>query len=491
MVSDHKDVTFGVRKLTYQVRDNVLFLSVNGHRILCRGGNWGMDDGLLQCNDAGYDTRVRLHKEMHFNMIRNWVGMTARDGFYKACDKYGILIWDDFWLANPADGPDPTDDALFLANAAERIRRTRNHPALALYCGRNEGSPPPALDAALRQMTDQMDGSRYYIPDSADGIVSGHGPYEIQYPEWYFQNKGRTLHSELGIVAVPPAESMRAMLPPDKQWPINDLWGLHDPSQERGPAYVKRINESYGPSSSLDEFCLKAQMLNLESSKAMLEAWQSKQGSGGLIWMTQAAWPSVICQAYDYYFEPTAAYFGFRSACEPLHILWNQATDEIKVANDTITDQPGLTADAAIYDLQGHERWHQSAMINAPTASATDCFPLIRPADLSGIYFVKLKLTQAGTIVSDNFYWANTHGHDDTPLRTLPTVTLDGSVIKTAGGLDPTLTAKLTNPTSTVAVLIRLRGAGRPNGATHPPRLLQRQLLQSPPRRDQDRPGGA
>ena len=69
MVSDHKDVTFGVRKLTYQVRDNVLFLSVNGHRILCRGGNWGMDDGLLQCNDAGYDTRVRLHKEMHFNMI--------------------------------------------------------------------------------------------------------------------------------------------------------------------------------------------------------------------------------------------------------------------------------------------------------------------------------------------------------------------------------------------------------------------------------------
>ena len=378
-VSDQKEVTFGVRKLTYEVRDNVLFLSVNGHRILCRGGNWGMDDGLLRCDDAGYDLRVRLHKEMHFNMIRNWIGMTARQGFYDACDRYGILIWDDFWLANPADGPNPTDDTMFLANAAERIRRTRNHPSLALYCGRNEGAPPAALDTGLRRLAAQLDGSRYYIPNSKGGTATGGGPYEVQYPEWYFLNRGTTLHSELGIVAVPPAESMRAMLPPDRQWPINDLWGLHDLSQARGPAYVKRINASYGPSSSLDEFCLKAQMLNLESAKAMEEAWQSKQGSGGLIWMTQAAWPSVICQAYDYYFEPTAAYFGFRTACEPLHILWDQGTDEIKVANDTITGQAGLTAEASMYDLQGRERWHRSAPVSVPTASASVLLPAVSP----------------------------------------------------------------------------------------------------------------
>lgn len=55
-------------------------------------------------------------------MIRNWVGMTCHPGFYEACDKYGILIWDDFWLANPFDGPEPHDPDMFLENAVDKIR---------------------------------------------------------------------------------------------------------------------------------------------------------------------------------------------------------------------------------------------------------------------------------------------------------------------------------------------------------------------------------
>ena len=114
----------------------VLFLKVNGCRILCRGGNWGMDEGMLDCDAAGYDLRVRLHRDMNLVMIRNWVGMVGRQAFYDACDRYGLLVWDDFWLANPADGPPPSNPGLFLANAfATRsgafaaIRRSRSTAA--------------------------------------------------------------------------------------------------------------------------------------------------------------------------------------------------------------------------------------------------------------------------------------------------------------------------------------------------------------------------
>jgi len=93
---------------------------------------------------------VRYHRDMNFTMIRNWVGQTGDDEFFEACDRHGIVVWQDFWLANPADGPDPDDDALFLRNARDFVRRIRSHPSVGLYCGRNEGFPPPALDAGIR-----------------------------------------------------------------------------------------------------------------------------------------------------------------------------------------------------------------------------------------------------------------------------------------------------------------------------------------------------
>jgi hypothetical protein len=462
-ISDSKTIPFGIRKLTYEIHNNILFIYVNGHRLLIRGGNWGMPEGLLRCDQEGYDNRVRLHKDMNFNMIRNWVGMTANDEFYDACDKYGILIWDDFWLANPVDGPDPTDHEMFIANAQDKIRRIRNHPSLALYCGRNEGSPPKELDQAMRRAISELDGTRYYLSDSASGIVTGHGPYEMQSPDWYFANRGTSLHSELGIVAVPPVESMRAMLPPEKLWPINDLWGLHDLSQARGPAYLAQLEQYHGPSANLEDFCRKAQMLNMECSKAMLEAWQSKQGSGCLIWMTQSAWPSLICQAYDYYFEPTAAYFGFKKACEPIHILWDRHTNEVKVANDTLNDLHGVIAEAQIFDFTGNTKWHRAAVIDVPAGTARVCFPLSLPPDLTSIYFIKLKLN-SGTPLSDNFYWASRPGHDYSSLELLPKVTLTGLARQIISADQCALLASITNSSTTVVPMVRLKLSGARSG---------------------------
>ena len=75
-----------------------------------------------------------------------------------------------------------------------------------------------------------------------------------------------------------------------------------------------------------------AQFVNYEGYRAMFEA-QSKNRMGLLIWMSHPAWPSFVWQTYDYYLEPTAAYFGARKPREPLHIQWNAATDNVEVVN--------------------------------------------------------------------------------------------------------------------------------------------------------------
>jgi hypothetical protein len=464
VVSDRREVAFGIRDLDWRVIDGVLTLFANGKRILLRGGNWGMDEGMLRCDREGYDLRVRLHHDANLTMIRNWVGMVGREEFYDACDRYGILIWDDFWLANPGDGPNPTDAGMFLANARDKIRRVRSHPSLALYCGRNEGNPPPELDVGLKDAVGSLDGTRQYIPHSAAGTVSGFGPYEMQDPEWYFANRGKTLHSEQGICAVPPVESMRAMLPPESLWPINGMWAIHDYQTPRMPRYTQRIEQRYGKPAGLEDYCRKAQMVNMETSKAMFECLQSRQGSGLLIWMTQPAWPSLICQLYDYYFEMTAAYFGAKKGAEPLHIFWDPKADAIRVANNTVDDGKDLTAEAWIYDLDGRQRWHHSAKISVPSASAKDCFPLERPAGLSSVYFLKLKLSRAGKTLSDNFYWAGEKGGSFADLDKLPRVALSATAVKTIDGPTCRLAVTVKNPTASVALMIRLKVQRDPSG---------------------------
>ncbi len=456
-VGDKRTVTFGVRKLEHKVLDNVLTFYVNDARILIRGGNWGMAEGMLGCDAAGYDLRVRLHRDANFNMIRNWIGMEGREAFYDACDRYGILIWDDFWLANPVDGPNPTDFDLFVANARDRIRRVRRHPSLALYCGRNEGNPPAELDAAIRRALGELDTTRVYIPHSAAGTVSGGGPYDVRDVAWYFANRGRTLHSELGIVAVPPVESMREMMPPENLWPINDMWAIHNYQTPRSDLYTRRIEDRYGEPSGIEDYCRKAQMINFESAKAMFECLQARQGSGILLWMSQAAWPSLICQLYDHYFEMTGAYFGAKCGCRPVHILWDSHADVIKVANNTAKGAGRLTARMHVYSIEGRELDARSAIVDLMPTSVADVFPIRRPKTESGVFFVKLILERANKAISENFYWSSFDGGSCKALNSLPSVALAARARRSQAGDTLRFTVSLSNATQAVAPAIRLK----------------------------------
>ena len=464
IVSMEQSITFGIRTIEYQTDNGVLTVLVNGYKILCRGGNWGMEDGMLICDEEGYDLRVRMHRDMNLVMIRNWVGMVGRDAFYDACDRHGILIWDDFWLANPSDGPDPSDHAMFMSNALDKIRRARRHPSVAVYCGRNEGDPPPDLDAKLRDAVSSLDGTRYYISHSASGLVTGHGPYDNQDPEWYFENRGATFHTEQGIVCVPSVESMRAMMPESDLWPISDTWAVHDYQNPRSVLYTERIAKRYGPATGIEDYCRKAQMVNLESAKAMYECLQSNQGSAQLLWMTQSAWPALICQLYDYYFEQTAAYFGSKTACEPIHILWDQHRNVVKAANNTISARRGLRAEAWIYDLDGRERWRKAIDLDLPVTAAQICFSVEKSESLSPVFFVKLKLTEADVVLSENFYWSPAQVEDCTALSTLPNVNLSATIQFTTEGAEDKLIVAVTNPTSSVALAIRLKAVHSASG---------------------------
>ena len=141
----------GIRQMSYADLDTQTKIYINGKRLNPLGGNWGFSETNLNYRGREYDAAVRYHKEMNYNMIRDWVGQIGDEELYEACDKYGIMIWQDFWLANPWDGPDPDDDKMFLENSADYISRIRSHACIGIYCGRNEGFPPASIDKVLRE----------------------------------------------------------------------------------------------------------------------------------------------------------------------------------------------------------------------------------------------------------------------------------------------------------------------------------------------------
>ncbi|WP_078351223.1 discoidin domain-containing protein [Mucilaginibacter pedocola] len=391
-VSDSKEVKFGIKKYSYDTVGRVLHVYVNGTKIFLKGGNWGMAEYMLRCRGAEYDTKVKLHKEMNFNIIRNWIGSTTDEEFYDACDKYGMMVWDDFWLNSIPNLPN--DVNTFNANAIEKIKRFRNHPSIAIWCGDNEGDPMPPLNNWLREDIATYDGGdRHYQPNSHAGNLTGSGPWTNFDPRWYFSrfpngfggNPGWGLRSEIGTAVFTNVESFKKFIPADKLWPRNEMWNLHFFGPSAGNAgpdrYDDGINNRYGKATGIEDYCRKAQLLNIEVNKAMYEGWEDnmwEDASGILTWMSQSAYPSLVWQTYDYYYDLTGAYWGAKKACEPLHIQWNPVNNAIKIINTTGDNAAGLTASAEVYNTDGLpvKEYALSKTVDVPANTALNCFSI-------------------------------------------------------------------------------------------------------------------
>jgi hypothetical protein len=462
-ISDVKKIKTGIREMSYSEEGGALKVWVNGKRFIARGGNWGFSESNLRYRSREYDIAVRYHKEMNLNMLRNWVGQTGDDEFFEACDKYGIMVWQDFWLANPGDGPNPKDHKLFMDNAEDFVKRIRNHPSIGLYCGRNEGYPPEELEKSIRELLPKIVPDIHYLTSSADDVVSGHGPYAAKPLKYYFKERATPLfHSEIGLPAPVSFESLKMMIPDSSLWPINLMWGIHDFSMEsaqEGENFMKTLENNFGKVDNAKDWLEYAQWISYQSYRAILEA-QGKKRMGVLFWMTHCAWPSLVFQTYDYYFEPTGSYFGSKKGSEPLHIQWNAFTDSIEVVNHSIPNGMNLTATVELINLEGSVKFKKQFLIDCPVDQIKRICILEQPEGLSNTYFIRLKLERENKIISENFYWNGLQEENYQEIGKLPKVKLD---IKTKTNQKDGkwfLKTEIANNTKTPAPMVRLKVIG-------------------------------
>ena len=408
-----------------------LVIKVNGRRIECIGGDWGMDDAMKNVSREHLEPYIRLEHDAGLNIIRNWAGQSTSEAFYDLCDQYGIMVWNEFWLNTETWDYTAVDHALFLRNCEDTIKRFRNHPSIALWCPRNEGVPPEDMNQALDRMVRELDGTRYYQPNSRLVNLRDSGPWS-NYPMWdYFHNFNEGFTTELGASSIPSAEVMRTMMPAADLWPWNDDWAYHD-LHPKGASDVnstfERMTARYGAPTGLEDCCRKAQLENYETYRAIIEGFNSRlwnNCSGVIMWMTHPSWPSLVMQLYTWDYDPNASLFGVMKGSEPVHIQMTQPECKIQVINHHAEPLADITASATIYDLSGHLEQSTNEVLTAAAGNCTDAFTLNFPAD--GAHFVNLELRDHdGKLLSRNFYWHARDEHELQQLNSLPQVAVKG-----------------------------------------------------------------
>lgn len=516
----------GVRELTSTVDPGTgcrpstggRLFTVNKVKIFIRGGCWTFPDAMLKHSAQNYDDQVHHHAMMNMNLIRIWGGgITERPEFYNACDKYGILVWQEFWITGDCNqyGENPRDHSLFMDSAGDAIEMLRNHASLALWVGGNEGRPPGDLDGSLKTAVADLDPKTAYVsystdPDGGFGLEGGgpytDGPYGIQIPKRFFDNSFTphrrsvpgnppvAFNPEYGSVGTPVADTIRKILPEDcDHFPkvhsktefskVNLGWGAHTyipywSEEHRGgeePIITPNQVDLYGVPASLDAFCEQAQAAQYQQYKAMYEGHNTHMWSwytGHNIWRSQNGWAGLRGGLYDMFLEQTGGYYGVRSAGERIHAQLNLANGDLEVVNNSHEPVDGLTLDVRVCDETGKLQTGLSQEIKVkgpiPEIAVTKRVgSLVELINQEKLHIIRLRLRKDGKELGRNLDWTNASKDKGAfkPLRGLPKTSVEAMVINTScEKTSCTVGLELANTSETIAFNIRLQVLDKNNG---------------------------
>ncbi len=474
--TDTKKVRFGIREITAWMnnfdKQHTKVFQVNGKNIVIRGGGY-VQDLMLRPSNERIDADLLYAKHMNLNALR-MEAPRGSDYLFERCDEEGILLmvgwcccssWERWknWTPHIADVAE--------LSWKDQVVHLRNHPSVFTWLYGSDNFPPADVEKRYIKILDEYDNTRPYessatqAPSTIAGLTGVYmGPYPKVYayfPPSYWYTK-LEFNTEAGPTGeqLSPIETMRRMMPEKDLWPMSPSWDLRL-HKAFYPIARAALESRYGKPAGIEEYCVKSQVFQNEAVKAMFEAYAgNKYRSSGIIyWMYNSAWPKLYWQLYDYYFMPNGAFYGAKSACEPLHIQYCYDDNSIKIVNSYYHDFTGLIAKVRIFDFNMKEVFSNTMDARVAADGSEKIYTLEIPKDITKVYFLKLELQDAsGKQVSSNFYWLSSNGDekaDFTDLSKLPEAIVNVTISELQKeGNKGRLTVTLENPGTVLAFAV-------------------------------------
>lgn len=397
---------------------------VNGEETFMKGANWIPMDSFPARGDGERLTRLLTSaRDAGINMLRVWGGgLYESDAFYHLCDRLGILVWQDFAYAC-AYYPDTGSYAdAAREEAARAIRRLRNHPSLAIWCGNNEnammhyhrwaGDNTPARELGehiyhriLPDVLAAEDPSRPYWPSSPYGgpdpngedfgdrhnwnVWHSQGPSSRYQGDWpgYEEDKSRFV-SEFGFASSCGLAAWDECLEPRDKNPWSPAVRWHDKTRKGYDVYMGYIARHFPDPQTLEDLVYFSQINQAEALKFGVEHWRRQKGRcwGTLYWQYNDCWPVQSWSVVDYAGERKAAWYATRRFYAPVLLSLRRDGDAVEahITNDLGRDISGSVT-VAVESFDGESEGASNVKVSAQAKVAANVTQAVARLDLSGV----------------------------------------------------------------------------------------------------------
>ncbi|KLO83457.1 beta-mannosidase [Fusarium fujikuroi] len=227
--------------------------------------------------------------------------------------------------------------------------------------------------------------------------------------------------SELGAGVGTPTKGSLIRFLTDKD--MEDLWkkpdkGLYHMSQNTSQFYDRSIYNKalfarYGKPRSLDDYLMKAQMMDYEATRSEFEGWASqwsasRPATGLIYWMLNNAWPSLHWNQFDYYLHPAGSYFGTKIANRVEHVAFDYFKSFIWIINQSLEQSGPRSVHVDLVDLQGnhisHQKLHFTTEPNKSQMVGDISISIKKITDV-GVLRLLLVDSDSEKVLSRNAYW--------------------------------------------------------------------------------------
>jgi beta-mannosidase len=424
------------------------YFKVNGHPVFMKGANYiPQDNFLTRVTDKDYEAVIKSAVDANMNMLRVWGGgIYENDIFYDLCDKNGIMVWQDFMFACSMYPGDEKFLNSVKEEAIDNVKRLRNHPSIAIWCGNNEnedgwnywGYKTPFTEEQQKtiynsykekffniipSVVKEYDGTRFYWPSSpnsdfgrASNMSSGDlhywGVWHGKEPFENFQEKIGRFISEYGFQSFPEFKTVKSYTIPE-DWDIeSDVMMSHQRSGIGNLRIRDYLNMYYKTPKDFETFLYVGQVLQGYGIKQAIEAHRRAMpyNMGSLYWQINDCWPVASWSSTDYYKRWKAMHYEAMKAYKEIIVspILKDGFVTFTIVSDRL-EPVGAQLTIKSYDFSGKELYSQNLPIEIKANTSANYLTLLPKDLLNGVdeskVVVVTEIKIGGKVASDNLLY--------------------------------------------------------------------------------------